>query len=374
MTEQVLKAVEEHAKATQDQFAELTKQQDELKNKHTELHDQMIEIAQKGASYNSGHMMKGNNALEEVVKSDQLKSLLSRNTKSVSIPSNADFTMLRKSVVGDAADSTNTLYPLQAQRGPGMGEDARRALSLFDVLPRIPVSTGNFEFTQLSSFTNDADYQVAQGDTKPEQTTDFSLVTATIATIAVIQPVSEQVLADSPALAQFLQSKLTYGVMRKMETEMIVGAGSTGKISGLTTEATTYVPSSNAIGADAIGEALSALDTNGWMGGLVIMHPSDWHTIRSERTSGSGEYVAGGWNNPAAPNVWGVPVVTNPAMTQGEALVLDPMQVAILDRMSARYDFGYVDSGFAQNIISARAELRGGLAVMSPTAVLKLDI
>lgn len=345
-----------------------------VKDKFKSIDEKILDLAQKGASYSSGHMMKSNNALDEVVKSEQLKSLLSRNTKSVSIPSNADFTMLRKSVVGDTADSTNTLYPLQAQRGPGMGEDARRALSLFDVLPRIPVTTGNFEFTQLSSFTNDADYQVAQGDTKPEQTTDFTLETATIATIAVVQPVSEQVLADSPALAQFLQSKLTYGVMRKMETEMIVGAGTTGKISGLTTEATAFQPSSNAVGADAIGEALSSLDVNGWMGGLVIMHPNDWHSIRSERTSGSGEYVAGGWNNPAAPNVWGVPVVTNPAMTEGTALVLDPMQVAILDRMSARYDFGYVDSGFAQNIISARAEIRGGLAVMSPTAVLELSI
>src|SRR3546814_11572627 len=100
------------------------------------------------------------------------------------------------------------------------------------------------------------------------------------------------------------------------------------------------------------------------------MHPNTWHEIRSERTATEGDYVAGGWNNPAPPNVWGVPVVTNAAMAEGDVLVLDPQQVLILDRMQATAEFGYVNDDFTKNVVTLRAELRAGLPVLAPPAVL----
>lgn len=339
----------------------------------SEVKGRLTELEQR-AVRGGGKAGKSTSVFAEICNNEKLDLLRNHESKSVTIPSEAGIKMMRKGIVGDAGDSTWSSYPVSPQRYDGFGGDARRKLSLLDVLPVIPVDSGSFEFVKLDSFTNGADYQVAQADTKAEQAVDVTLETSTIATIAITLPMSEQVLADSPALESFMSGKLTYGVLEKFERELIAGGGTTGKISGLLTEATAFAPTSNGYGADAIGEALAKLETDGYTGGLIVMHPNDWHTIRSERASTSNEYVAGGWNSPAGPNVWGIPVVTSAAMTEGKAIVMDTNQVSILDRMMPRYQLAYSGTGFEQNVITARAELRGGLAVFSPSSVLSLDI
>ncbi|NLC22604.1 MAG: phage major capsid protein, partial [Halomonadaceae bacterium] len=134
-----------------------------------------------------------------------------------------------------------------------------------------------------------------------------------------------------------------------------------------------FTPTAGTASADAIGEAIAQLEATGWMPGAVVMHPADWQTIRSERTS-AGEYVTTGWDSPAGPNVWGVPVITSAAMTEGKVIVMDPAQTVMLDRMSAVFQFGYSGDGFQTNTLGCRSELRAGLAVMAPTAVLSLDV
>ena len=112
----------------------------------------------------------------------------------------------------------------------------------------------------------------------------------------------------------------------------------------------------------------------GWNPGLIILNPTDWHIIRSERTATEKAYVAGGWSNPAAPSIWGLPVITTPSLTAGTALILDPSQCAILDRMQARVEIDRDGDDFSKNLITLRSEIRTGLAVFSPTAVLKMAL
>jgi HK97 family phage major capsid protein len=348
----------------------LTDVQTKTDAKLRELRDQMADLAQRQGTP-SGFNATPFKSLGSIVSgSAQLAQLLNRETKSVMIPAPE---LSLKTLVGDAGGVDHTPVNIQPQRAPGMYNAPYRPLSLLEVMPRVPVISNAFEFIALEGYTNASDYQAKEGDLKAEQDLASGVQTANIATIAVTLPASEQVLADAPGLAMFLDAHLRHGVLSKLERELVAGAGGTGQINGLLPQATAFTTTAGFSNADTIGQAMAQLQATGWTPGIVVMHPNDWHAIRSA-TASDGQYVAGGWNQPAGPSIWNVPVVTTAAMTEGTVLVMDPAQVALLDRQSVNVSMGMVMDQFSRNAITIRCELRAGLAVFAPSAVLKVTL
>ena len=288
----------------------------------------------------------------------------------ISVKAGIDSLMVKNTIVGDGSASSGN-YPTAPSRYNGIANDPRERLSLLDILPRIPVGTGNFEYVELDELFEDAaDVQAAQGAEKAEEAFDFELRNATIATIATTGPMAEQVLADNPALGIFLQSRMGYGVLKKLERELISGTGNPGYIAGLTVRGSTFVPSTtSATPADAIGEAIAALEALGWTASGVIMNPATWQAMRAERSTDDSHYIAGSWAMPAAPSVWSVPVVLSNGIAADTAIVLDSTQTVLLDRQAVTFEFGRVNDQFRRNLLTARSELRAGLMVASPSAV-----
>jgi HK97 family phage major capsid protein len=287
-------------------------------------------------------------------------------------------TLTKSVVVGDTAGTDEEGYNVAPQRSPMLANDPRRALTLLDYLPTLRVTSNTFEFNALDSYSSAAGYQTTQGALKPEGALPTDLKSVSIATIAHWIPASTQVLADVPALQQQISSLLQYGVRRKLESEIVLGQGGTGVISGLTDSGNYTANSAAASGdtlADAVGKAQATMDAAGWRAGLVIVHPNTWRDARAERAdAGAGVYVAGSWRDPAPPSVWGIPVITNSAVTEGSMIVIDPSQVVVLDRMQPTVEVGRADDDFVRNKVRILAELRAGLAVFSPSAVMFGDI
>jgi HK97 family phage major capsid protein len=313
----------------------------------------------------------GGGLLAKLSADPQLKAMTDREAKSAIIKLDASIGQLltKSTVVGDGGSSTSaTPEPL---RGQLFGEDPRRRLSVLDMLPRLPVSAASFQFEQLDNYAAAANYQAAEGEPKPQTNVPMALQTVPIPTIAHFINASEQVLSDVPYLQRLLDGLLRYGVLRRLENEIIAG-NTVGKIAGLQSQADTFTPSSSSGPlVDQIGEALTELDIRGWNPGAVLLHPSDWQAIRSERDQ-ENAYVSSGWQMPAGPTIWGVPAATSPAVTVGRPLVLDPAQVVVLDRQQATVEVGRTGDGFIENVLTLRGELRAGLAVFSPSAVLRL--
>ncbi len=372
MSEVIIKAMQEHAEAVAEFKSGVNDQISALKKEQSSISDALVDLAQKGISGGLFHVPAS--PVMDLVKHETVDAMRQGRTKSAIVPLAAGIPMIRKAVVGDAGGVGDDPYSVMPNRAPGIFNDPRRPLRLLDLLQRIAVGSNSFEFVALDGFVNASNYQLAEGETKATQTLPTEVISVPVVTIAAVLSASEQVLADSPALGQFIQSKLLFGVLEKLEAEIVSGAGGTGKISGLVTQATAFTPTTGLAAADAIGEAIAQLEITGWMPGAVVLHPSDWQAIRAERNTSGDEYVATGWNSPAQPNLWGVPVVSSAVIAQGTALVLDPAHVALLDRQSANVQIGYTGDQFAQNLLSLRAELRAGLAVMAPSAVLKLTI
>lgn len=324
-----------------------------------ELADRMLHLEQKG--FASGHDgVTRKSLIATLADSPELAALRERRVKSVSIPMEHSLDMVVKAVLGiTPAGDGNNYWDAENQRMPGVVNDARPALRLLEALPKITCNSNTFEFVKLNGFTSAAAVQV-EGAAKAEQALPTALTSVTIDTVAVILKASNQVLADAPQLAQFIQSKLLYGVAQKFEALAVAAI-----IAG----ATAYTPTATEH-ADEIGEAMAAMDAAGWNANMVILHPTTWHSIRSKRATG-GEYVAGGWNAPAGASIWGAPVITSAAATAGQALVLDTRQVAVIDRMAPLFEAGLDADDFSKNMITLRAELRAALAIFSPTAVQK---
>lgn len=317
-----------------------------------------------------------NNPLTALAKSDALTGFRGdRTIKTAGVQLPGSVKMLFKgAVVGDVASSGNQLIGVPANFDSRLGEVGGRKLSIFDILPSLPIGSNSFEFNRLDGYTNAAAYQANEASAKAAASMPTELVTAPICTIAHILPMSEQVLADMPALTQQVGNLLAYGVRAKASAEIISGATS-GKIQGLATEGATYTVSGSPNLPDAVASAISQLEINGWQASAILMSPGDWLEVRTMReSSGSGMYLYGTPAAAAAPSLWGVPVVVDPAVTDGEPIVLDASQVAILDRQQALVEFGRMGDDFGNNIIRARAECRVGLAVFSPSAVLVVNI
>lgn len=311
----------------------------------------------------AGNAPASSRVMAEALNSDGVRALREGSANAALLPMAVSIRDLRAAVTGDG-------YVTSPQLDPRIAGIAVRPLSLLDLLPRITVSAGSFEFNQATAaFANAADYQALQGDLKPNQDIPMAVVSSPIATIAALTAVSEQVLADAPALQQQVSNLLRYGVGVKLEGEVVAGIGGAGKITGLLTAGTAFTATVGSSNGDAISECAAHLQSLGFVPSAILVNPGDFHKLRITKSSGSGEYLSGSWNQPPTPSIWGVPAVVSPSVTAGKAVVMDVAQTALLDRMQVRIDFGRIADDFQRNLIRVRAELRAGLAVFAPAAV-----
>lgn len=272
----------------------------------------------------------------------------------------------------DALDGAD-VYPVRATRRDIFGNDARLALQLLQALPRIPVDSNSFEFPRLADEDREADYQATEGAVKGEMPADSTLITAPIQTIAHWIRASRQALGDVPQLQQQIESLLTYGVARRIERELVAGTGTGRNIEGIATAATAATVTATAA-ADRIGQAATALQVAGWDPNLVLMHPTDWFEMASERASDS-QYVGQGWDTAPDGGVWGMQRILSTSLTAGTAIVLDRAQVAILDRQAATLiATAEGHENVSRNLVTMLAEVRLGLAIFSPAAIASVDI
>lgn len=361
MTIEVLEAITGLDKAMQAKFSKYDRELDEIARK--------MESAPEGTRSGTGPNSTHKNPLEAINASAEVKSFAAdRSMRTANVPLTGSLVQI-KAVVGDVAGAGNDLYDVPANRASGLFNQPGRRLSIFDVLPRLAVTSNSFEFNQLNGYANAADVQAKEGAAKAQGSLPTELASAPIVTIAHYVKLSEQVLADAPALRQQVASLLTYGVLAKASSEIIAGS-TAGKIQGLVTQATAFASSAGATLADAIGAAATALDVAGWQADTVIMHPRDLFAIRSERNDQG--YIASGWVGGNERGIWGLNAVADPSVAEGSPLVLDSSQVAILDREQTRVEFGRSGTDMTDNLITALAEARIGLAVFSPDAVLEV--
>ncbi|RRW48569.1 phage major capsid protein, HK97 family [Pseudomonas luteola] len=370
--ELLTKAVEDHGKAMSDFRESIQTDVREVKTHLKELEQEFTQFPRhallSGAKYYSH-----NELAARFIESEQFH-FMGKGAPTTGRVSLGELNIKALTNIG-RGDNSSTGFDVQPQRAPGLYNSPQRPLTLLDMLPSIPVTTGVFEYLQLEGYSNNAAFQIQEGQQKAEASMPTTVTQAQVATIAHWIQASAQVIDDAPALTQQIGNLLRYGLLAKLESAIVAGSGGQGQIKGLIEQSVLFVPPAPAAAADAVGQAVTALQANGWNPGLIVLNPSDWFAIASEREEGKGQYVLGSPRDPAPLALWGVPVVTTPSLGVGTALVLDPDQVAILDRMqptllASRDD----DRNLTSNLVTILAEMRAGLAVFALGAVVAVDI
>jgi hypothetical protein len=214
--------------------------------------------------------------------------------------------------------------------------------------------------------------QVAEGDTKAEQSVTVALQTEPILTIAAWTSASTQALLDLTMMQVFLDQVLLASVRQEIDRQALVGVGPATELKGILSIATAYNPAASKPGdsaLDIVSHAVTQLATIGVAADTVVLAPADAEALRLVKTT-YGEYVFGDPSAMAAsPALWGVRIVVDAHMPSGTFLVGAASTAAILDRMEAAVAISYEHSDFfTRNLVALRAEARVGLAVFSPSA------
>lgn len=346
--------IKEQGKATDEVRAEVKALSEKFEATITELAQKMDKAGQEGE--------KPLTAGAEFVKSDAYKQLVGGQTQRARIE-----------VKNTVVSNDTTVFPDQR---PGIIRGDFAPLTIRQVIPTINVSTNMVNSLREDTWTNSA-AEVSQGAAKPESDLTFEQYNVPITTVAHWIKVSTQLLADAPAVAAYIDTRLRDGLAQRIDQQLLLGNGTSPNLSGLTDSGnyTAYTASSGDNLVDAINRAKYQLWATGNAPDTVIVNPADWGAMeRIRENTTSGAYLYGAPGVAAGLNPFGVQVVLSNHMPQGFFLIGALRSAAIIyARQGATIEMGYVNDDFTKNLVTIRAEERLGLGVDRPSAILYGD-
>jgi HK97 family phage major capsid protein len=328
----------------------------ELSEKFKELQSSMIDMAQKQTS--AQPEAKAKSAGEEFVSSEQFKQLVDGTTQRARIE-----------VKNTVTSSSTTVFPDQR---PGVIPGSFGPLTLRQILRSIPVTSNMVNSLREATWTNSA-AEASQGSAKNESDATFEQYNVPITTVAHWIKISNQLLADAPAVVAYIESRLRDGLAQRIESQLINGNGTSPNLSGFTDSGnfTAYTATSDDLLVDAINRIKYTMWAAGNMPDTVVVNPADWGAMeRTREGANSGTYLYGMPGMNAGMNPFGLNVVLSNYLTAGKIIVARMSDSAVLyNRSGAVVEMGYQNADFTNNLITIRAEERLGLGVDRPAGV-----
>lgn len=327
-------------------------------------------LAQKGFKIQSAD--KPLSPGDEFVKSPQFKAFVEGKgeVSRVRYEVQDNITSAKSTTINSGA----TTFPMQM---PGVIPGGFVPLTVRQALRTIPVSTNAVNSLRENTWTNSA-AEASEGSAKKESDITFDNYDVPIRTIAHWLKVSNQLLADAPAIVAYIETRLRDGLAQRIESQIINGNGTSPNISGLTDTGnfTAFTPESDENLVDSINRAKYTLWAAGFPPDLAIVNPADWGAMeRTREGANSGTYLYGMPGMNAGMNPFGVRVVLSTYVQQGKFIIgaMAPT-VVLYERSGTVIEMGYVNADFTNNLVTIRAEERLGLGIERPAAIYYGDI
>lgn len=254
-------------------------------------------------------------------------------------------------------------------------------LSLVDLINWAPLTNDIVTLLRETAWDLMADI-VPEGEEKPESSLEFGPLVLNVGVIAHWIKVSNQVLADMPMLASYIETRLAYGIRYKLEYFVVNGhipaAGQPKNFSGLMEEG-----NHDTVPVEAGDTALDVLNRAKYKAALsflqpecYVLNPQDWGVI--ERLKGSdGHYLIG---VPTGTGVqaylWGLPVRFSPVQKPAKywcgnlSIGFDGYIREDVDTQVSLED----GDNFRKNLATVRSEMRAAGGVIVPDANVAGDL
>jgi HK97 family phage major capsid protein len=256
-------------------------------------------------------------------------------------------------------------------RVPGILGPGLRRLTVRDLLSVNRTTSNLIQYTKENVFYNSAGPQPGENQVKPQSSITFSLANAPVQTLGHWIAASRQILDDAPALSDYIDNRLMYGLKLVEEDQLLKGDGTGQNLSGLITNSTAYSRAkAGDTAADTVRRAKTQVADSFFEADGVILHPHDWEAIELIKET-TGGYILSNPATGAERQLWGLSVVATPAITVGNFLVgAFKLAASIWDRQDATVEVSREPSDFfIRNMVAILAEERLALTVFRPQAL-----
>jgi len=261
-----------------------------------------------------------------------------------------------------------------------------RPATILDLIPTATTTSNTVEYWEQITSTNnaapvaEATASTGTSGTKPEGGMTWALRSLPVATIAEHQPVTNQMLADAPALQGVIEQQLLTHLALALETQVVSGNGVAPNMLGILNNPSVLsmgLGAGTGTSADAVYHAMTAVMVTGLSTPTAsVWNPLNFETIRLSRESAAsatqGGYLLGPPNVAGPTTLWGRPVVLAIGMPQGTAVVADFTQMMLFDREQGNIRIGTINDDFTRNLQRILAELRAVFALFRPAATVKV--
>lgn len=236
------------------------------------------------------------------------------------------------------------------------------------------------QVTQAASVAeaNVTDYAGSTGEVsgeKPEGTTEFEKVTATVKTLAVWIPATKRALSDASQIRGIIDQELRDDLNEELEDQLVNGDGIGENFTGILNTSGILTQAWDTDILTTTRKAKTTLRTTGrsiptaW-----LMNPADWETIELLQ-DGENRYYYGGPINNGQPRLWGVPIVECEAITEGTGLLGNFRKAVIWDRERASIQVSDShEDFFIRNMVAILAEMRAAFGLIRPSAFIEIDM
>jgi HK97 family phage major capsid protein len=266
---------------------------------------------------------------------------------------------------------------------PYGGELPQQPLAVLDLVPQAPIDAswdgatgGGASYVTETARTLNAG-PVDPHTAKPETALTFARGRAPVITIAhVVSNIDRWLLSDYAGLVTILNSELTYGLNLAASSQIVNGTGVAGPPQQMTGFMHTpgVLSIAFAVNAlDTVASAISQLQASGVVPNAVVMSPADALAIQTakdaqQRYYGNGPFQSG------PTTLWSVPLLVDPTIPAGIALIGDFKASMCWVRSTAILEIAYVNDDFTKNQVTVRSECRLAFGVVLPSRFAKVAL
>ena len=339
---------------------------EEMGNKQRELADDLLELKQKGVLLKTPEEVKTMGL--QVVESENYKSYVAGGSTKMRVE-------VKNTLVGSDAN-------VAPDRKPGIVAGAFLPLTLEMFLNSLPTVSNAIEYTRELAFTDNA-AERTEGAAMGESALTWELKNMPVSNISHFIRISKQLANDSAALAIYVDTRMRYGVNRRVEVQLGAGDGVAPNISGILDAGnfTAHGIADADLGTVLkklvlIRKVIAALSAAGDQPDAILLNPADWGDIEIDIFTSTAGLVRVNVDAMGHPILFGLPVIQSIGITSGQVVVGNFAQAATVhNREGVVVEMSDSDAtNFTTGLITIRAERRAALTVERPAAIQAGDL
>jgi ATP-dependent Clp endopeptidase proteolytic subunit ClpP len=277
------------------------------------------------------------------------------------------------------------------EQRPGVVELGVRPLTVEQVLGSASTDANAIIYLQENGYAGINDTATSEVGQLQAAGVSYTQLTATVEAVGDFIPVSDQLIADLPAIASLINTRLPYYVDRAVENRLLNAAASGTGITGILHSAGIQTVSQSAYTAPTNASPVAAfldlalhmqtlvryqgLAANGAQGGFepdaYLIHPLDWEAISLAKDSIGQFYRVNPFSAIDGVNtLWGKKVVVTPAVAQGSPVCgAFKIGATVFNRQGMLIELTNSDgTNFQNRITTIRAARRLALTVDRPAS------